>query len=202
MGEDFIRTQAATGNLKQSQIDDLKKSKKFTESQRDNFAKIHRAAQSTQVQAKIAAGVRHDQLSTVELESLGAAELISNGVIQHLTKSQIDDLKKSKGLTDDEKRNLEAAQTNSRAVFDAQHFRHRNGAVKSPAFIASLPRNVLMDPQALKFLTPDVLQKIAKEGTLGAADQVALKTQILAATGPDRAGASFFTTNYAIANWG
>jgi hypothetical protein len=111
MGENFIKDQAQKGNLKQSQVDDLKKSKKFTELQRDSFGKIHAAAQGAKALGKATSGaIPFSRLTNNELETIGKDALISSGAIYQLSKSQLDDLKKGK-LSDDEKRDLDNART-------------------------------------------------------------------------------------------
>lgn len=184
MGEEFIRDQGNLGNLKQSQIDDLKKSKKFAESQRDSFSKAHTAGQRVKVQTKIAQGTPISKLTSTELETLGKDILTSSGVTEHLTKGQIDELKKSKVLSGDEGREIEEKRdTELNDIVNNTNRLRAFVAGKKPLDIAETLGNRLANANALQFLTSDILSVAFDKKAISVPNGQSIRNMIL--TGPD-----------------
>ena len=215
MGEAWVNTQIASGTLKQTQMDDLKKSKKYAEGQRNSFSSKYNAQQSDSIKKKVGLNpggafnsVDFGKLSTAELEKMSVADLTNHA--HYITESQMDSvIKNGKKFNDNEKRDLEAARkvniTNP-AYLD-QLFVHTDAArsPRNPADIAKIPANVIMSNLAaiIHHLSDPVLRELATKGKLSALEQQQI--EMLVARYPGSAhptAVGYFGSNHAATNWG
>ena len=188
MGEAWVNTQIASGNLKQTQMDDLKKSKKYAEGQRNSFSSKYNAQQSDSIKKKVGLqpggtynSVAFSKLSTTELEKMSVADLSNHAL--DITQTQMDSLIKSgKRFNPDESRAIEQAKKDSinTPTSLAALFTHTDGTTpKKASEIAAYGKTALLKSAALPYLTIDVLEAIGGDKpTLGPSDRQKLKDDI------------------------
>ena len=185
MGEPWVAEQIKAGTIKQTQIDKLKDSKKYSAGQRDGFSTIFKEQQNLSVKRNILNATtgsldseKLSRLTPTELEKLTVDELKTYSPF--INSTQMDNLSKNrKVIKDDEMRELESARKlgltriGKDPALVGQLFKQK------PSEIAKLGSDVLVQDHTYPLLTIDILEMIGGDKpTLGPNDRQRLKDGI------------------------
>jgi hypothetical protein len=189
-------TSLATSQLEDMSEEMLKSiSKDLSNSQVENLMKSDKASSQTKAMVM---GARQDaikdlittnntlmtkelgKLSIEQIETMGEEWAANNAAL--FTKSQMDDLKKSKKFTEYQKSSIlqkrGSEQKNLVAANPSSLFMYSNGERRKPEDIANLGIDILTHPNALPLLTQSDVEAIADKKTLTKDERNRLRAEI------------------------
>lgn len=153
------------------------------------------------------------KLSIDQIESMGDAWITEN--VHLFSNSQMDDLKKSKKFTENQKNSFVSQRKGWHAAAVAgtpfggkptdinDLFEHTaGGGNRKPEDIANLGSKILLDPASQFFITAEALEVIADKKTLTSGEKATLKANLLATPGPHHAAiTAYFASPHGVRYW-